>query len=111
MGEQDEGSWRLVVKFVDRSASFVNGFAAGQIWEAMTRSDPRIEKTVREENEEIIRRMAHAEGYSVEWTPTDFGWADVSLIKTGRSKESPIAPGRFSVITGGSATPPKGGGE
>jgi hypothetical protein len=64
----EEGTYSLVVAFPDGSESFVNGFAAGQIWEAMDRGDPEIARTVVAGNEEVIRRMALA----VEW-------ADVTL--------------------------------
>jgi hypothetical protein len=76
----EEGTYSLVVAFPDGSESFVNGFAAGQIWEAMDRGDPEIARTVVAGNEEVIRRMALARGYSVEWIPCGMvEWADVTL--------------------------------
>lgn len=97
----DTSEWGLIVAFPDGSASFVNGFAAGQIWEAMMWSDPSIERTVRAENEEVIRRMAHAKGYEVAWRLLDDGWAEVALTKTRPARDSSIATGRLSVIEGG----------
>lgn len=78
-----EGEWGLIVAFPDESAPFVHGFEAGQIWEAMTRSDPTIERCVHTANKEVIERMARQKGYSITWVPTSLEeWTDVKLKKT-----------------------------
>jgi hypothetical protein len=63
----------LLVAFPDESETFVLGFEAGQIWadlEVFAMDD----RTVHVKNQEVIRRMARARGYSVEFTPHDVDW-------------------------------------
>ena len=63
--------WGLVVAFTDESHSFVHGFEVGQISEQLKRGDmAEIERlTVHAANEEVIRRMCIAYGWSCEFEP------------------------------------------
>jgi hypothetical protein len=93
----------LIVSFPDESESFVLGFEAGQIWDAMGRGDP-VEKTVHRLNEVVLLRMARAQGYDWNWTDLGDGcWAEIKAQKARLSRPSgdPIATGRLAVITGG----------
>lgn len=105
----EDHEYGILVSFEDQSGSYVHGFEAGQIWEAMTRCDPLIEKTVHTANKETIKRMAHAEGYDVLWTMSDIPeWSFVKLTKSQKSKGSAdlVSLGVLKVIEGGSEGPP-----
>jgi hypothetical protein len=100
----DVVQYDLVVAFDDDSASFVHGFEAGGLWEKMKLAPASIEKTVHTANETTIRRMARAEGYSIDWRNSDVdGWAYLVLTKTmlAKGEGDPIATGRLSIIEGG----------
>ena len=110
--DEADGGWALVVAFPDASESFTRGFEAGGIWEAMARSDPTIIKTVHVANEQVLNRMAHAQGYAL--TLADIGdgcWAEAVFTKVRPAKDSPIATGRLSVIDGGRGAEPPCSGE
>lgn len=101
-----EAQYDLVVSFTDDSESFTNGFEAGQIWESMKRHDPTIEKTVHTANKETIVRMAHAEGYDVDWTTSDIPeWSYLILTKSRKANLGGdlVSKGVISVIEGGAA--------
>ncbi len=99
----EASKYDLIVAFTDESGSFTNGFEAGQIWESMKRCDSTIEKTVHTENEETIRRMAHAEGYEIEWTVSEIPeWSFMVLTKNRRAQAGDlVSKGIISVIEGG----------
>lgn len=103
---EEENTWQLLVAFPDESPSFAHGFQAGQIWEAMKRSDPRIEATVLAENEEVCMRMARSQGYTMTCDKI-VGypeWRDLVLVKNAPAKTyDPVATGDFTVIEGGKA--------
>jgi hypothetical protein len=63
----------LLVSFPDQSETFVLGFEAGQIWADLERRG-RADRTVHVKNQEVIRRMARAQGYNVEFTPHNEDW-------------------------------------
>lgn len=62
----------LLVSFPDGSPSFVNGYEAGMIWEAMQRGDDVIERTVHAENIPVLRRMATVCRYEMHLADTEF---------------------------------------
>lgn len=66
-----ERNWGLLVSFPDQSQSFTHGFEAGLLWQRLRSGhEAEIENlTVHAENEEVMRRMALAEGWSCEFEP------------------------------------------
>ena len=101
-----DAQYDLVVTFTDDSQSFTNGFEAGQLWEAMKRCEPTIEKTVHTANKDTIHRMAHAEGYDVDWTSSDLPeWSYLILTKSRKANIGGdlVSKGVLSVIEGGGA--------
>lgn len=99
----DTSGWQLLVAFPDESPSFVHGFEAGRIWQRMKVNDEaEIWATTHPENREVIRRMADAEGWSVEVTPTDVeGWDRTLLTKRSAPRERPNPHGLRVVTTKG----------
>lgn len=100
----EDTDYGMLVAFTDESDSFVLGFETGQVWEAMARSDPFIERTVHAVNGEVLSRMARAQGYELTLEDAMDGcWAFMEARKTkpARTGDDPIATGRFKVIEGG----------
>lgn len=67
MGEKEQ-QYGLLISFEDQSPSFVHGFEAGQIWEAMQDEKPEIGKIVHTANMDLISQMAARAGYVIELT-------------------------------------------
>jgi hypothetical protein len=87
----------LVFAFPDGSASFVNGFEAGAIWQQMD-GEGALEIDcgfvggfpVHTENVEVMRRMARARGYTIEVRPTDYSeWTALRFTWVGTDKAKP----------------------
>lgn len=74
-------SYELVIEFPDQSASFVHGFEAGQIWEALKRRDPEIGRTINEESVDLIAQMAERQGYDLSVKELAPGWVDAKMTK------------------------------
>ena len=89
--EQADGEWGLVVAFPDGSPSFVHGFEAGGIWERMRSGrEAEIEITTQSDNREVLRRMAIAEGWTLESKPTEVeGWDYTVLTKNRGAPDRP----------------------
>lgn len=94
----DAAEFRCLVPFPDGSDSFVHGFEAGMIWQRMNAGEKVIgglnEVALHASNEDVFRRMASAQGYSVEITEDEdqLEWIIVTFAKT---------PKRFGVVDGG----------
>lgn len=90
---------QLLVSFEDQSPSFVHGFEAGTIWEKLRHSKVySIEMTVHDENVETIRRMAVAEGWDAEFTPSEVeGWTYLRLERSTKNTDLPN-PNGLSVV-------------
>jgi hypothetical protein len=86
-----ESGYSLIVSFPDQSASFVHGFEAGKLDTAMACGVwADIEVTTHTENHEVIRRLAIAQGWEVEFKPSDVdGWEYATLKKTKKAPEKP----------------------
>lgn len=84
----------MVFAFTDGSASFVNGFEAGTIWqeidgEGKSVIDRGFDEAfpVHTENMEVIQRMAAARGYRLETKETGIdGWTAIRLSFVGTAK-------------------------
>jgi len=80
--DAQEAVYGLVVSFPDQSASFTNGFEAGRLEQRMSAGETPIESVVHTENEEVLRRLAEWQGYSVEWRASEVeGWSYIELRK------------------------------
>jgi hypothetical protein len=98
----DAAEFRCLVPFPDGSASFVNGFEAGTVWQRMNAGEAEIESPIayHVDNHLVFQRMAAAQGYDVEFEPCVSGglvcgtWELVTFTKRRN---------RFSVIEGGVA--------
>ena len=76
----NDKEYGLLIPFDDESTSFTNGFEAGMIYAEMQRKEALISRSVHEENEGLIRRMAEHEGYDVVFAETKVdGWLYVTL--------------------------------
>jgi hypothetical protein len=99
MGENVD--FKPLVSFPDQSASFVNGFEAGMIWQQMQDGDSLIGShglPYHAENVEVIKRMAEAAGYQViDVSPVDECWTTVIIDKLPNAKPAP----KFTIIQGG----------
>jgi hypothetical protein len=75
--------WEPMLKFADESKSFVLGFEAGRIWEALKTNDPdEAYKTfiIHGENAELMLRMAESTGRELAWRETgDPIWCTVTF--------------------------------
>ena len=83
----------LVFAFPDQSQSFTCGFEAGMIWQRIEAGEAVIDKgftegfPAREDNIELIARMARAGGYTMETHPTGYdGWISVRLSFASKPK-------------------------
>lgn len=89
----DAAEFRCLVPFPDGSDSFVNGFEAGMIWQRMNAGEHQIggldEIATHASNAEVFRRMATAQGYSVEIEPSIDEWIIATFTKN---------PRRFAVV-------------
>lgn len=74
-------AYELLIQFQDQSASFVHGFEAGQIWEALKARVPEIGRTIHEENVELASQMAERQGYDFNVKELDNGWVDAKFTK------------------------------
>lgn len=76
MGERYE----LLIAFEDESPSFVHGFEAGRIWEAM-KTREMIVMTVHDENVALISQMAARNDYSAQFRASDIpGWVFLKAV-------------------------------
>jgi len=92
VSENDEKSeYGLLVSFEDQSASYVHGYEAGGIWQRMrSGTEAEIEIMVHSVNRETLRRMAVADGWSVEFTPTEFDeWVSMKMEKQAKPIDHP----------------------
>lgn len=88
--DKEEETFELVVSFPDQSASFVNGYEAGMIWERMKTTNEEFECTTHSENREVLKRMSINLGWSMEHKECEIeGWDECKFTKTGFSKERP----------------------
>lgn len=69
----DAAEFRCLVPFPDSSASFVNGFEAGMVWQRMVAGEAVIESdcAYHSENREVFESMAAAQGYDADFEPCD----------------------------------------
>lgn len=99
----DAAEFRCLVPFPDGSASFVNGFEAGTLWQRMNAGEAEIESPVAYHlsNRAVFESMAAAQGYDCEFEPcADNGReCDTWMLATFTKRRN-----RFSVIDGGLAT-------
>jgi hypothetical protein len=83
----------MLFAFPDGSASFVNGFEAGMLWQRIENGETVIDCGIHDgfpvhtENVELIARMATCRGYSLEQQSSAEGWTAVRLSLS--SKPSP----------------------
>jgi hypothetical protein len=91
---EDAAEFRCLVPFPDGSASFVNGFEAGMVWQRMVAEESPIENPIayHQANRTVLERMAAAQGYDAEFEPCCDTWAMATFTKRRN---------RFSVIQGG----------
>lgn len=87
---EEEAVYGLIVSFPDQSASFVHGYEAGKLGYRMEfTAEQSIEDMVHTENEEVIRRMCNAFGWSCEFTqitPPMKEWRNVRLERLPQRK-------------------------
>lgn len=85
----------MLFAFPDGSPSFVNGFEVGMIWQEIEGEgklviDRGIDAgfPIHAENVEVVRRMAAARGYKLEFGAEKDGWVNARLtyVGTGRTK-------------------------
>lgn len=97
--DMTDAEYALLVSFPDQSASYVNGFEAGMLWESMQRGDAaEIEYTIHEENRLTVQRMAIAGGWDAEFGRYDDTWTTVKLSKTSTAPAIPNPHG-LRVVT------------
>ena len=79
----DQATYGLIVAFPDGSASFVNGFEAGKLWQLMTSGAvAEIDLVIHTDNVEVVTRMALAEGWHLVTKPTDYEeWTSIEMAK------------------------------
>lgn len=84
----EEKGYGLIVSFPDQSASFVNGFEAGQVWSALESGAYDVSNGYQchEENREVILRIARHFGYSVDFTTSGEGWLLAHFSRSQRPK-------------------------
>lgn len=91
--DEKHAEYGLVVSFEDQSASYVNGWEAGGIWQRMrSGTEAEIDTTVHAANRETLNRMAIAEGWSVEFVSTEYEeWLTMKMEKraTAPSRNNP----------------------
>lgn len=83
----------MVVAFPDQSESFVLGFEAGQIWQAIDgEGHVEIDRgmhegfPIHESNLTVVQRMAAARNYKLEVGEAADGWIPIRLTYQGHSK-------------------------
>lgn len=87
----------MLFAFPDGSASFVNGFEAGMIWQQLdSGSVEPIDRgfdegfPIHTDNVELVKRMAQARGFQVEVRPECAeGWTPVLLTYVGEGRAKP----------------------
>ena len=84
----------MLFAFPDGSASFVNGFEAGMIWQRIENGEALVDcgfnegTPVHSENLDLIARMAASRGYTVEQKPSEVGWTSVRLFVSAKPRPS-----------------------
>lgn len=74
--------YSLILAFPDQSDSFVHGFEAGRVWDALTDAadgDVVLIESVHQANAELYLRMGEALGRAVRWTEYGDIWADITF--------------------------------
>jgi hypothetical protein len=91
---EDANEFRCLVPFPDGSASFVNGFEAGMVWQRMVRGESPLENACayHSKNRAVFQAMADAQGYDATFDAYDDEW----MVATFTKRRS-----RFAVIQGG----------
>lgn len=76
--------------------AYVNGFELGQLWRRVTSGvEAEIAETMHAENAEAVRRMAAAEGWTVEIVPALAdgkpveGWVEIAMTKVASARPNP----------------------
>jgi hypothetical protein len=77
-----EADWGLVLAFDTDDEEFTRGFEAGQLWEALSRGG-HVCRTVREENTEMVMRMAEALNMTFTGRDLGDGWLHVQIEPRG----------------------------
>jgi hypothetical protein len=72
-------NYSLLVAFPDQSETFVLGFEAGQLFEAMKYGPADL--TMHTANEEVFRRIARHHGYDVDFERLGDGWSNASFAR------------------------------
>lgn len=87
----EQANYGLIVSFEDQSDSYVHGWEAGGLWQRMRSGiEAEIEATVHTANRETISRMCVAEGWSVEFTATEYPeWLQMAMTKDRKAPERP----------------------
>ena len=87
----ENAEYGLVVSFDDQSASYVNGFEAGQIHQRMSSgTEAEFDMTVHSANKETLERMAVAYGWSVSFKPTEYQeWSEAAFAKVRKAPDRP----------------------
>lgn len=100
------GEYSMVMKFLDASESFCNGYEMGMLHMRMQAGEVIESLTVHTENREQIEMLARSSiasehGYSLEWEDSGVeGWVYLTARPAG-AKPDPRQ--RFKVIPGGLA--------
>lgn len=86
--ESADERYRLIVAFPDGSPSFVHGYEAGKLGYRMQfTAEQTIEEMVHTANEEVLRRMAVAYGWSAEFEISEIEeWTTVRLTRLPAKK-------------------------
>lgn len=75
----------LLVSFPDQSETFVLGFEAGQLFEAL-KFGQNDDLTMHSANEEMFRRIARHYGYTVEFEAAIEGWSVAKFKRSAHPK-------------------------
>lgn len=100
------GEYSLVMKFLDASESFCNGYEMGMLHMRMQAGETIELQTVHAANREQIEMLARSaiasdHGYALEWEDTGVeGWLYLTAHPAGKK---PDPRDRFKVIPGGLA--------
>ena len=78
--------WEPILKFVDESASFVHGFEAGRVYQALHDDAEEQTFTIHGANAELMLRIAESTEREIRWEETDT--ADWCVVTFGPAYET-----------------------
>lgn len=82
-----EEGWQLVVRFIDQSPSFANGFQLGEIYQQMKDGITPFECIIVSDNARMLQRLADHCSYVMTATALSEDWDSVRLERT---RENPV---------------------